>query len=155
MIHFRTMPRPFPPPAAPRLNDLFLGLPHLLTPRQREIEHTSNLGFQLDSIATLGRKVRERQGAWVRSLVLLNIVSLVLQFTNAWQLTAAKERFKGGKHATTMNQTERMGQLVQKFFPQVHRLASQSASRNVHSCLRWQQNCGFPAAPCWKTVENP
>ena len=25
--------------------------------------HTSNLGFQLDSIATMGRKVRERKGA--------------------------------------------------------------------------------------------
>ena len=54
--------------------------------------HTSNLGFQLDSIATLGRKVRERKGAWVRSLELLNIVSLGLQFTNARQLTAAKEK---------------------------------------------------------------
>ena len=31
---------------------------------------------------------------------------------------------------------------------QVHRLASQSASRSIHSCLRWQQNCGLPAAPC-------
>ena len=28
--------------------------------------HTSNLGFQLDSVATLGRKVRERQGERVR-----------------------------------------------------------------------------------------
>ena len=31
---------------------------------------------------------------------------------------------------------------------QVHRLASQSASRSIHSRLRWQQNCGLPAAPC-------
>ncbi|CAK9108690.1 unnamed protein product [Durusdinium trenchii] len=29
---------------------------------------------------------------------------------------------------------------------EVHKLASQSSSRKVHSCLRWQQNCGFPAA---------
>ena len=29
---------------------------------------------------------------------------------------------------------------------QVHRLASQSASRCIHSRLRWQQNCGLPAA---------
>ena len=32
---------------------------------------------------------------------------------------------------------------------QVHRLASQSASRSIHSRLRWQQNCGLPAAPCF------
>ena len=31
---------------------------------------------------------------------------------------------------------------------QVHRLASQSASWSIHSRLRWQQNCGLPAAPC-------
>ena len=31
---------------------------------------------------------------------------------------------------------------------QVHRLASQSASRSIHRRLRWQQNCGFRAAAC-------
>ena len=38
------------------------------------------------------------------------------------------------------------GNLLRK---QVHRLTSQSASRSIHSCLRWQQNCELPAAPCF------
>ena len=37
--------------------------------------HTSNLGFQLDSIATLGRMVRERQGEGVGTTVLFKHVS--------------------------------------------------------------------------------
>ena len=35
--------------------------------------HTSNLGFQLTQI-TLGRKVKEQKGAWVRALERFNIV---------------------------------------------------------------------------------
>ena len=38
---------------------------------------------------------------------------------------------------------------------QVHRLASQSASRSIHSRLRWQQNCGLPAAPCFLCTLKP
>ena len=37
---------------------------------------------------------------------------------------------------------------------QVHRLASQSASRSIHSRLRWQQNCGLPAAPCLNKLKS-
>ena len=44
-------------------------------------------------------------------------------------------------YGLTLGETERVKL-------QVQRLASQSASRSIHSCLRWQQNCGLPAAPC-------
>ena len=46
-----------------------------------------DIGFQLDSVATMGRKAVERQGDWVRSLEMLNIVPLALLNNTAHQRT--------------------------------------------------------------------
>ena len=62
------------------------------------------LGFQLDSIATLGRKVRERKGAWVRKTVLLNNVG-TRKRRKANRLHSCWGRmFMGWKTWRTMNQ---------------------------------------------------
>ena len=63
-----------------------------------------------------------------------------------WQIwrMGSKQHEKHKKNKRPTKQS-----FITSWYVQVHRLTSQSASRSIHSCLRWQQNCELPAAPCY------
>ena len=111
----------------------------------------SDIGFQLDSIATMGRKARERHGEKSARIVWLNNVCTLTVSVVASRLQGCggKTCLWGKYHAKRpwINSWKSRVTACGKT-QQVHNAASRIASRPIYHCLRWAVSDSGPLPPC-------
>ena len=115
-------------------------------------ETHSDTGFQLTQV-TLGRKVREQKGAWVRALERFNIVVTKAAASKPAAQLLGTNRFVGSIMQTTMNQkmenwsdslwrNEQVHRDDQSLLPLlVHSFIACGRTRRPHApaCVKWKE----------------